>query len=167
MKGYSHTKKSGSSVWLGGGGPRSKGAPNYNFLNYCIGVILLYAIRKISLLRAFWYQDHPNRTTTTCDMATGRLLGQPGAPKFGEALKWAPMAPQVWKLTHIVLPWIQTLVQNKSHQKDNISPPAAVCKVTTSKYAILYVMRVECFWRSITFFTHKRFTMVASIWNGK
>ena len=27
---------------------------------------------------------------------------------------------------------------NKSHQKDDISPPAAVCEVTSSKYAILY-----------------------------
>ena len=36
MKGYSHTKKLGPSVWLGSGGPRSKGTPNYNFLNYCL-----------------------------------------------------------------------------------------------------------------------------------
>ena len=103
------TRNKSGSVWLGGGGPRSKGAPNYNFLNDCFGVILLYAIRKISLLRAFWYQDHTNRTTTTCDMATGPLWVNRGRPNLGGP----KMGPQVWKLTHNVLLWIQTLAQKE------------------------------------------------------
>ena len=66
-----------------GAGAQGQMAPQTITFWISFGVILLYVIRKISLLRAFWYQDHPNRTTTTCDMATGRLWVNRGRPNLG------------------------------------------------------------------------------------
>ena len=86
-------KKLGSSVWLGGGGPRSKGAPNYNFLNFCLSDFTLRDSKDLAftsiLIPRSSKSDHDN---LWC--GHWKILGQPGVPKFWGALKWARWAPR-------------------------------------------------------------------------
>ena len=77
------TRKNRDHRFGWGAGAQAQRAPQTITFWITVWVILLYAIRKISLLRAFWYQDQPNQTTTTCDMASGRLWGSRGRQNLG------------------------------------------------------------------------------------